>query len=521
MAIDQNSNNQNPINPPAKAIPEEDDIASPGLGFVPSSAASTSMPLNLSSQPATANPVQTGNQAVTQTTQVATSGGKRFPKKLLFAVFGILLLVVGVLAFVKLVLPNLSGGGNKDVELVWWGLWEDDGIIQPLIDEYESQHPGVTIKYVANSKEDYRERLASALASENGPDIFRFHNSWVPMFTRELDRIPTEIMSAQEFQDTFYPVASDDLISKEGPVGIPLMYDGLAMFINEDIFTTYGKTIPRDWNELRETARALTIKDERGVITQSGAALGTTSNVDHWPEIVALLMLQNGANPDKPKDSAGRGGQALVFYKQFAETDKVWDDTLPPSTVAFATGRVGIYFGPSWRAFEILDRNPSLKFRVESVPQVPKEDPTAPDITYASYWAEGVSNKSKHSEEAWKFLKYLSEPGQLTRIYQNESQSRRFGEPYPRPDMRDLLLTDPNVGGFLELAHNAKSSHLYSRTFDGASGINTSLAGYYADAIGAVDVRSEPKNQIDTLASGVLQVLSRYGLASTPAPKKK
>jgi multiple sugar transport system substrate-binding protein len=451
--------------------------------------------------------------------QILAKPSRRFPKKLLFMVLGLVFLLVGVFAVFKLVVPRLgeiSGNGH----LVWWGLWEDDTLVKPLIDEYQAANPGVTIEYIKNDKQDYRDRLMSALAKGDGPDIFRIHNSWVPVFRQDLSAMPSSLMSSQEFGSTFYPVAADDLIGVNGPYAIPLEYDGLAMFINTEIFTTYGATIPVDWNELRDTAKALTIKDERGVITQSGAALGTTANVDHWPEIVALLMLQNGADPNIPSDSAGRGGQALSFYKQFAAIDQVWDDTLPESTVAFATGRVGIYFGPSWRALEIMERNPSLKFRVESVPQVPKSDPNAPDITYASYWAEAVNAKSKNSQEAWKFLKFLSTKESLTKLYENASRTRPFGEPYSRVDMRDLLLGDPVVGGFLRLAPVAKSGFLHSRTYDGTSGINTSLAEYYADALADINPSRGAKVQLTTLSAGVNQVLSRYGLQAPAATPK-
>ena len=449
-----------------------------------------------------------------QPATITPPGKKRFSKKLLFVVLAFMVLVGLAFVVIRFILPGL---GVVKTEITWWGLWEDQAIAQSLIEEYQAANPGVTVIYQKNDKEDYRERLASSLAKGEGPDIFRIHSSWVPMFAAELAPAPSNVLSAEDFGTIFYPVAVDELVSAQGPVAIPLEYDGLAMFINEEIFTTYGAIIPTDWNDLREVARSLTIKDERGVITQSGAALGTTSNVDHWPEIVALLMLQNGANPNSPNDSAGRGAQALSFYKQFSSADGVWDDTQPSSTIAFASGRVGIYFGPSWRALEIIERNPNLKFKVLSVPQVPKIESQSRDITYASYWVEGVWAKSPLKDEAWRFLRFLSERESLIKLYENASRVRDFGEPYPRADMRELLLTDPIVGGFLKLAPSARSGYLHSRTFDGVSGINTSLAQYYEDAIGAISPGSDAGRQVGTLATGVQQVLARYGLAAPVA----
>lgn len=527
--------------PPVAPMPSEYDIASPLQGSAPDQPAppatsqtqspnafpeptfapAPNMPPAVPPQPQeTPSPMptqSTPSPSVSSTVTPKSGGGvKRFLPLILF----LLLLIVGIFAVVRFVLPNLGGGvGGGKVELVWWGLWEDTTIIQPIIDEYQNANPNVTIRYEKKAKEDYRERLTSALATDQAPDIFRMHNSWVPMFRQELATAPSSVITSQEFQSTFYPVAAENLLGAAGPVAMPLEYDGLAMFINEDIFATYGQPIPSDWNDLRQIARALTIKDERGVITQSGASLGTTENVDHWPEIVALLMLQNGADPNKPNDPSGRGYQALRFYKQFADVDEVWDSTLPESTIAFATGRVAMYIGPSWRAYEIKDRNPSLNFRVVPVPQIPQSDPNARDMTYASYWVEGVSQNSDHVEEAWKFLKFMSESETLAKLYSNASAVRLFGEPYPRVDMRQLLLSDPVVGGFVELAPVAKSGYLYSRTFDGASGINTSLVQYYADTLNAINASRDGsgEREMATLSAGVQQVLSRYGLAA-PLP---
>lgn len=496
--------NENP-----NQMPMEGDIPAPQAVPGPK-------PAPVNAPPPAPVPAPVSSPAVSPQVVTPSAGGK-FPKKILMLILVLLLFAGIAFAVVKFILPNFSGLGGS-TELVWWGLWEDENLVTPLIEEYQNLNPGITIKYQRSDKEDYRERLTSSLARDEGPDIFRLHSSWIPMFAAELAPAPEGILGFTEFQSTFYQTATESVIGAEGPLALPLEYDGLAMFVNEEIFSTHAATIPTNWNDLREVAKALTIKDERGVITQSGVSLGTTSNIDHWQEIIGLLMLQNGANPGSPQDEAGRGEQALKFYKQFAVTDQVWDDTQPSSTVAFATGRVGMYFGPSWRALEIIERNPNLKFRVVSVPQVPKSDPSAPDMTYATYWVEGVSAKSKNTNEAWKFLKFLSSREALTKLYENASKTRAFGEPYSRVDMRDLLLADPVVGGFLRLAPNAKSSYLHSRTFDGASGINTALSQYYEDALNKINPTSDNKREMATLATGVQQVLSRYGLAAPPAP---
>ena len=444
----------------------------------------------------------------------------RFNFKKIGIVFG-LLAIIGLFIYlvVMLVLPRL-GLFQKEVHLTWWGLWEDEAIVAPIIEEYQSQNPNVKISYTAQAKEDYRERLTNALAEGSGPDIFRFHNSWVPMFYNSLAPVPAEIISSEEFSQTFYPVAISDLTTAKGFVGIPLEYDGLGLFINEEIFATYTKTPPTTWDELKDTALALTIVDQNGIVKQSGVALGRTENVDHWPEIVALMLLQNGGSINNPSDHLAEG--ALAYYASFDSVYKIWDETLPPSTTFFANGKLAMYFAPSWRAIEILSLNPNLKFKIVPVPQLPKDSATEPDITYASYWIEGVSEESNQKLEAFKFLKYLSTKETLQKLYGLEAASapnRPFGEPYPRVDMKDLLTTDPYLGGVIALAGSAKSGYLASRTFDGPSGINSRLVQYYKDAINAIGTQGVRASEkiLETLSLGVQQVLSDYGLVAPPA----
>lgn len=445
-------------------------------------------------------------------------------KKILAVVGAVLAMLLGAFLVIKFVVPMFSGSGDGgsvgQTEIVWWGLWEDERIVAPIINSYQQKNPGIKITYVTQSKENYRERLASALARGEGPDIFRFHNSWVPMFAEELESIPSKIMDQQQFSQIFYPVMTRDLLTSEGIKGIPLEYDGLALFINEDTFATYGKTPPTTWNEFRQLAEEMTSNDSNGLIISAGASLGNTSNVDHWPEIFALIMLQNGVNLNNPREIAStNASQALQFYTDFINKSAVWDDRQPSSTIAFAAGKVAMYFAPSWRAFEIAQQNPDLKFRVVPVPQIPREDETVPDITYATYWAEGVSKQSKNKDEAWTFLNYLSQREILELFYQSASGIRMFGEPYPRQDMRDLILNAPKVGGIINLAPNAQSWYLASRTWDGNTGINTRINQYFEDAINGMLGRgsSNPGPLMETVSAGVQEVLVQYGLA-TPAP---
>jgi ABC-type glycerol-3-phosphate transport system substrate-binding protein len=174
-----------------------------------------------------------------------------------------------------------------------------------------------------------------------------------------------------------------------------------------------------------------------------------------------------------------------------------------------------MYIGPSWRAFEIQQANPNLKFKTVPIPQVPKDNPNQPDITYATYWAQGVWAKSPSKAVAWDFLKFLSTQDSLQKLYQSESAVRGFGEPYPRVDMASLLSGQPVLGSIIAQAPGAQSWYLDSRTFDGPTGINTQMINYFGDAVNAVaDGKESATDALATCAQGVAQVLAQYGLVA-------
>lgn len=438
-------------------------------------------------------------------------GGKKFPiKNVLLGLVALVLLGGAAFAANTFFFSKKTPLGPKEpVTLTYWGLWEEPQTMSSLIQEFEGKNKNIKIKYIKQSKEDYRERLVNSLAKAQGPDIFRFHNTWVPMLSSNLSPLLPSVMDAGTFQATFYPVAARDLRRGTDIVGIPLMFDGLGLYINEDIFREAGKSPPATWDELRKLALELTVRDGEGKIERAGVALGRTENIDHWEDVLALMMLQNGADLANPTGKLAE--DSLAFFTVFARQDRVWDETLPPSTQAFAAGKLAMYFGPSWRAFEVKTLNPNLAFRVVPVPQLPKTRSTDPDITWASYWAEGVWSKSKYQKEAWEFLKFLASKDSLQKMYQLTSQSRLFGPPYPLPELASLLEQDPVVGAFVKQAGTSKSWYLTSRTFDGTTGMNSRISAYFADAVnGVVNDGKEAGEVLGTVAQGVRQVLSSY-----------
>jgi multiple sugar transport system substrate-binding protein len=409
------------------------------------------------------------------------------------------IILLAVLGFT--LLPKLMQKKPEAVTLNYWGLWEPTSVMQAVIADYEAENPHVKINYTMQSVKNYRTRFLSAATQPNPPDIVRIHNTWLPMLRKDLSPAPDSVLTLADLSD-YYPIVQQNFVAGGKLYALPLEIDGLALIYNEDILKEAGATPPSDWNTLRKLAFDLTKTNaETKIIERAGVALGTTNNVEHWSDILGLLILQNSGNPGKPSETAVQ--DALTFYTIISTQDKSWDSSQPNSVYAFATGTVAMIIAPAWQVSEIKAINPNLNFKVAPAPVLPSAN-----IAWASYWAEAVPAASKNQVEAWKFIKYLSTAPVLQKMYAGASQIRALGEPYPRASLASSLANDPIAGAFVTQGPNYKSWYLADRTYD--DGINDQLSQYYEDAINGINNGQTVGAVLKALDEGVAQVLLKY-----------
>ncbi len=432
------------------------------------------------------------------------SNNRRLYMAILFA--GIFFIFFFILIF-KGLLSFIGGGSNKKVELVYWGLWEDESVMAPLIADYEQEHKNVKIEYSQQEPQSYREKLVARIGEGRGPDIFRFHNTWLPSIAQSVAPLPQDLMTSEKFEKTFLRSVSQDLKIDDKYYGLPLEIDGLVLLYNEDLFKAAGLNgPPKTWNDVVTMAGNLLVADAEGNIVTSGIAMGTANNIEHFAEIFGTLLLQNGGSLNNL--GSNEAVEALRFYRSFAEPPTaLWDESMPNNLNAFITGKVGMIFVPTWQILTIKAANPDLKIKTATMPVLPGSALNS----ISSYWVEGVSRASKKQNEAWKFLIYLTEKEQMTRLYEQEvKQGRLFGEPYSRVDLKSTLIDDPYLGALMEQGESMHGLPLVSRTYD--NGLNDKIISYIADAINATSQGESYESALQTAGRGVTQVLKQFSI---------
>ncbi len=429
-------------------------------------------------------------------------------QSMLIVVGGIVFLIILVIIFKTLFFGKPA---NKPVNLIYWGLWEDKEVIEPLIAAYQQKNPNIKITYQKMNPQSYREKLVSRSKNRaiEKPDIFRFHNTWLPEIKDIVAPLPPTVMSSAEFDKTFYPVHKKDLKVGNYYYGLPLEIDGLVLVYNQSLFKKAGISIvPTTWDDVVENiVPKLTVKDRSGNLITSGIALGTAGNVDHFSDIFGLFLLQNGGSLNKLDQQEAAG--ALESYRKFSEPPQgYWNEEMSNSTTAFIQEKVAMIIVPSWEVLSIKLANPDIDMKVVPVPVVPG---TAL-ISIASYWVEGVSRFSNNQLEAWKFLRFLTEKENMTKLYEIQSKIRPFGEPYSRVDLAPILSQNPYLGAVIKQANNFTSLPLVSQTFD--NGLNDEIIKYLENAINSTIQGVSYKEALGEAKKGIDQVFTKYNISN-------
>jgi multiple sugar transport system substrate-binding protein len=343
-----------------------------------------------------------------------------------------------------------SGSTNPSetpkVTLKYWRVFDGNESFDEIFDAYKALHPQVSFEYKKLRTEEYEQELLKALAKGEGPDIFAIHNTNMGEYIDYLLPMPptvtvgtiategslrketviqnktTTLPTINALTKDYVDVAPRDMIWSGKVYALPLSVDTLGLFYNKDMFNAAGiAQAPTTWEEFQADVIKLTkyVGDSLD-IAQSGAALGTSQNVNRAVDIVQLLMLQNGTTmvgekgeiafnsiPQGTEDGVYPGLDAVRFYTQFADQGResyAWNDSLPNSFDAFGAGKTAMYIGYSYDIPSLKAAAPKLRFGIAKIPQIAGSR----QINFANYWLEGVSKSSKNSAYAWDFLAFAA-----------------------------------------------------------------------------------------------------------------
>ncbi|MDD4901349.1 MAG: extracellular solute-binding protein, partial [Patescibacteria group bacterium] len=262
---------------------------------------------------------------------------------------------------------------------------------------------------------------------------------------------------------------------------------------------------PAYWNsEFLEDIKKTVKQDSQGEIIQSGVALGGSTNIERYSDILSVLMMQNGSVmmdggssvlfnviPAALKDQNYNPGlEALRFYSDFANPAKEvysWNKNLEESLILFAQGKLAVMFGYAYHLPTIKAQAPKLNFSIAKLPQIEGNTP----VNFANYWVETVSSKSKNADAAWDFIQFE------TKAEQAKTYLDKTKKPTALRALIDEQINDNDIGVFADQLLTAKS------WYKGKD--SSAMEKIFAEMIDAAVLNQEQTANLINLAAGKVQ----------------
>ena len=141
-----------------------------------------------------------------------------------------------------------------------------------VIEDFESQNPGVTVAYdEAAIGSDMDTKLNTLFAAGCGPDVIGHGILSVAQRVEMNQYLPIDsYFDAWEGKDDLLPSVLANGTYKEHVYGLGYSVTPYVFAYRKDLLDEAGLKVPETWDELAEAARALTQKDENGNVTFSG-----------------------------------------------------------------------------------------------------------------------------------------------------------------------------------------------------------------------------------------------------------
>lgn len=386
----------------------------------------------------------------------------KLTQKQIFILAGGVLLIVIVIAAIAF--GGRPSSQTQKITLTVWGT-DPKNVFTDMGTAYQAVAPNVTIKYTQIDPSTYDQTLLEAFAAGNGPDLFEIENRELPKWQAVAAPIPVSLSNSfnmTTLESDFPTAIQQDFVSNNQIYALPLDLDTIAMYYNKDIFDSASIVYPpKTWDDFEADIPKLRTLNAQGQVTQAAAAIGgSETSIANAPDLVFLLMLQNGTQMtnqdgtaafDGGSNTGNPGLAAFNFYLQFANSASpyyTWNDAMGDAFQNFVAGKTAIYFDYASAMAKITQNAPFLNFGV--APMLQPANATIA-VNYPKYEGLAVA-KNGQVAAAWQFIIYMTTNTAGEAVYTKDT-----GEPPASRAYIAANLNDPTYGTFAAQALTARS----------------------------------------------------------------
>jgi len=323
---------------------------------------------------------------------------------------------------IALVLSSAASSQEKvTLRLVDWADLAEIPLTEQSLAEFRKLYPHIEVLYEPNPGRVYEEKILTALAANDPPDVFLLDSKLIPTFTNKkvlLDLNPfvkkLEIDTLQ-----WYPNVLEIAKRGSGLYAFPKGFTPLMVYYNKRMLRQSGLPPPSPrwtWDDYLRYAKAMTVDaDKDGTPEQYGVAF--SNRFYYW---IPWVWTAGGdvVNPEGTKASGHLNSRqtesAIQFLIDLVLKHKVapdlgsWAQTEKTGSITalFASGKIGMIVDGHWRMPELFRYVKEGRLDVGAAPLPYYTNGSKVNVMYESGWCVPVN--SKHPEEAVLLAEFMA-----------------------------------------------------------------------------------------------------------------
>jgi multiple sugar transport system substrate-binding protein len=317
-----------------------------------------------------------------------------------------------------IVLAACAPASNGPVVLHFWAMGREGEVVRELLADFERSHPGIRVEVQQLPWTAAQEKLLTSFAGDVTPDLCQLGNTWISQFAALGALAPLQERAAGSGTvaagDYFDGIWAANRIG-DSLYGIPWYVDTRLLFYRRDLLARAGFAhAPADWQEWTRMMAALK--------RRSPDTYGVLLPLNEFEPLLVLALqqdtplLRDGGRYGNFRSPAFR--RTLQFYLDMfrqgwapratnTQISNVWDE--------FAKGYFSFHIAGPWNIGEFKRRLPAGRQDIWMTAPMP--GPIGPGASSAGGSSLVVFERSKHKEQAWQVIEYLSQPAVQLRFY--------------------------------------------------------------------------------------------------------
>ncbi len=354
-------------------------------------------------------------------------------------------------------LTGCSTGGDGVIRIVFAAGQDPSGATAALIEEYNASHPGIEVTFQvmpANTDTQHDAYVTYLSAREPGIDLYSLDVIWTAEFSRAgwIRPIPDGLFDESDFlSGPLESVKYEDAI-----YAVPWFTDAGVLYYRSDLLENAGLAVPETWSEFTQVCRSVAEPaDITGFIWQGAKYEGLVCNFleSLWSRggDISAETLRNS-----PERAVRDVESTIDFMLQLIETGispaSVLTYKEEESRRLFTEGQA--LFLRNWPyVWSIAEDEESSVAGAVGIAPLPHAEGERSYSTIGG-WNIAVSTYSRHPEEAFEFLAFITGERSLSLRAIEGGYLPTRKSTYDDPD---VLAANPHYGGFFDVFQNTRN----------------------------------------------------------------